>query len=82
MSPRDIRAAFNENRTYRSSVFYVTISEAFLHFAFEVEPEADPNACLFYNDYSLEDRGAKAKAVPGIVKLIQSYSVKINVIGP
>jgi endo-1,4-beta-xylanase len=73
--------ALNEDGTYRSSVFYNTIGEAFLPLAFKFAAEIDPHAKLYYNDYNLEYNGAKTAGAARIVKLIQSYGVKIDGVG-
>lgn len=40
-----------------------------------------PQAQLFYNDYNLESGAAKTAGALRIVKLVQSYGVKINGVG-
>lgn len=57
------------------------IGEAFLPIAFATAAAADPTAKLYYNDYNIESPGAKATAAAKIVKLIQSYGVKIDGVG-
>lgn len=74
-------AALNEDGTYRESVWYNTIGEAFLPLAFKFAREADPHARLFYNDYNLEYNGAKTDGAQRIVNLIQSYGVEIDGVG-
>lgn len=76
-----VNEALNEDGTYRSSVWYDTIGEAFLPLAFKFAAEADPNADLYYNDYNLEYNGAKTDGAQRIVQLVQSYGLKINGVG-
>ncbi|PNS15953.1 hypothetical protein CAC42_4354 [Sphaceloma murrayae] len=71
----------NENGTYRESVFYNTIGEAYIPIAFRIAHEVDPKAKLFYNDYNLEYAEEKALGAQRIVKLVQSYGVKIDGVG-
>ncbi|KAG8629142.1 hypothetical protein KVT40_003007 [Elsinoe batatas] len=76
-----VNEALNEDGTYRESVFYDTIGEAYIPIAFKIAHEVDPKAKLFYNDYNLEYAEAKALGAQRIVKLIKSYGVKIDGVG-
>jgi len=49
--------------------------------AFKMAAAADPNAKLFYNDYNLEAGTDKHAGAMRIVRLVQSYGVKINGVG-
>lgn len=73
--------ALNDNGTYRESIFYQTIGEAYLPIAFATAAAADPSVKLYYNDYNIEYPGPKATAAQNIVKLIQSYGAKIDGVG-
>ncbi|KAG9377939.1 Beta-xylanase [Pyrenophora tritici-repentis] len=76
-----VNEALNEDGTYRNDVFLRVIGEAYIPVAFKMAAAADPNAKLYYNDYNLEDGGAKHAGAMKIVKLVQSYGVKINGVG-
>lgn len=76
-----VNEALNEDGTYRSSVFYDTIGEAFIPIAFRLAKKYAPKALLFYNDYNIESNGAKTAGAVRIVKLIQSYGVQIDGVG-
>ena len=71
----------NEYGTYRDNVFLRVIGEAYLPISFRIAAAADPNAKLYYNDYNLEYAGAKAEGAARIVRLVQSYGVKIDGVG-
>lgn len=74
-------SALNEDGTYRDNVFLRVIGEAYIPMAFRLAAAADPNAKLYYNDYNLEYAEAKAEGAARIVKLVQSYGVKIDGVG-
>lgn len=68
--------ALNEDGTYRESVWYTTIGEAYIPLAFRfAATAAGPAAKLFYNDYNLEYGAATPKALGAarIVQLVQAY---------
>ncbi|KAJ5679892.1 hypothetical protein N7462_008136 [Penicillium macrosclerotiorum] len=76
-----VNEALNEDGTYRTSLWYQTIGEAYLPIAFATAAAADPNVKLYYNDYNIEYAGSKATGAQNIVKLIKSYGVKIDGVG-
>jgi len=49
--------------------------------AFRIAATADPAAKLYYNDYNLEYLGPKLQGTVYIVKLVQSYGVRIDGVG-
>jgi len=76
-----VNEALNEDGTYRESVFYNTIGEAFIPIAFAHAAKVAPNVDLFYNDYNLEYNGDKTAGARRIVNLVKSYGVKISGVG-
>ncbi|CRK40255.1 hypothetical protein BN1708_008179 [Verticillium longisporum] len=76
-----VNEALEEDGSYRKSVFYNTIGEAYIPIAFALAAKADPHARLWYNDYNLEYNEAKTAAAARIVKLVQSYGVRIDGVG-
>jgi len=76
-----VNEALNENGTYRSSVWYDTIGEAFIPIAFKLARKYDDQAQLYYNDYNLEFNEEKTEGAARIVKLIQSYGIEIDGVG-
>jgi endo-1,4-beta-xylanase len=76
-----VNEALNEDGTYRDNVFLRVIGEAYIPIAFRIAAAADPAAKLYYNDYNLEYLGPKLQGAVRIVKLVQSYGVKIDGVG-
>ncbi|KAF2108200.1 endo-1,4-beta-xylanase-like protein [Lophiotrema nucula] len=75
-----VNEALNEDGTYRESVWYTTIGEAYLPIAFKLAAKYS-KAKLFYNDYNIESNNAKTAGAARIVKLIKSYGVRIDGVG-
>ncbi|KAK8230569.1 glycoside hydrolase superfamily [Phyllosticta capitalensis] len=76
-----VNEALDDDGNYRDDVFYNTIGEAYIPIAFAAAAAADPSAKLYYNDYSIEWSSTKHTNAVNIVKLIQSYGVKIDGVG-
>ncbi|KAI8943834.1 hypothetical protein NX059_001807 [Plenodomus lindquistii] len=76
-----VNEALEENGTYRKSVWLDTIGEAYIPIAFRLAKKYDSKVDLFYNDYNLEYNANKTAGAARIVKLIQSYGVKIDGVG-
>ena len=64
-----VNEALNEDGTMRQSPWYKIIGEDYLLKAFQFAHEADPQAELYYNDYSLENEAKRKGAVELICKL-------------
>lgn len=64
----------------RKSKFYQIIGEDFIKLAFQFAHEADPNAELYYNDYSLTNP-AKRKGAVAMVKKLKEQGVRIDAVG-
>ncbi|KAF2876395.1 endo-1,4-beta-xylanase precursor [Massariosphaeria phaeospora] len=76
-----VNEALNEDGTNRDNVFLRVIGEQYLPIAFRIAAAADPAAKLYYNDYNLEYGDAKHQGALRIVKLVQSWGVKIDGVG-
>ena len=55
---------FEDDGSFRQSLFYQILGEDFIKLAFEYAHEADPDVELYYNDYSMN----KASKVEGVVR--------------
>jgi endo-1,4-beta-xylanase len=73
--------ALEENGQRRNSVFQRVIGDAYIPIAFRMAAAADPAAKLYYNDYNLEYGEAKHEGALRIVKLVQSYGIRIDGVG-
>lgn len=75
-----VNEAVEWDGSLRKSVFYNTMGEDYLSFAFKTAAAVDPNADLYYNDYSMT--GAQKRAgVIKMIKKIQATGAKIDGIG-
>ncbi|MFY0628057.1 MAG: endo-1,4-beta-xylanase [Reichenbachiella sp.] len=70
----------DENEFYRNSKFYQIIGEDFIPKAFEYARNADPEAILFYNDYSVVNP-IKRKKIYELIRKMKTNGVPIDGIG-
>jgi endo-1,4-beta-xylanase len=75
-----VNEAILDDGSWRESPFYKIVGEDFIKLAFQFAHEADPDAELYYNDYSMANEG-KRNGVVNMVKSLQSQGVKIDGIG-
>lgn len=75
-----VNEAINDDGTMRESPFYKIIGEDYIQLAFQFAHDADPEAELYYNDYSMALEGRR-KGVVEMVKKLQQQGVKISGIG-
>jgi len=75
-----VNEAILDDGSYRKSKFYEIIGEDFIKLAFEFAHEADPEAELYYNDYSMA-LPEKRKGVVAMIKKLQEQGVKVDGIG-
>lgn len=75
-----VNEAILDDGSYRQSKFYQIVGEDFIRLAFEFAHEADPDAELYYNDYSMANP-EKRDGVVAMVKKLQQEGVRIDGIG-
>ncbi|MGH9523633.1 MAG: endo-1,4-beta-xylanase, partial [Terriglobales bacterium] len=75
-----VNEALNEDGTLRESPWLKTIGPDYIEKAFEFAHEADPNAELYYNDYSLENE-AKRNGALALIKRLKSEGIPITAVG-
>ena len=75
-----VNEALNEDGTMRQTQWYKIIGDDFILKAFQWAHEADPQAELYYNDYSLENE-AKRKGAVELMKRLKAAGAPITGIG-
>lgn len=75
-----VNEAIMHDGSYRNSKFFQILGEDYIKFAFQFAQEADPNAELYYNDYSMANPGKRAGVVR-MVRWLKDQGVKIDGIG-
>jgi endo-1,4-beta-xylanase len=75
-----VNEALNEDGTLRDSPWRRIIGDDYLVLAYQFAHEADPNAQLYYNDYSLENLPKRQGAI-ALIEMLKSRGVKIDAVG-
>ncbi|MHB9141843.1 MAG: endo-1,4-beta-xylanase [Paludibacter sp.] len=75
-----VNEAIEDDGSWRKSKFYEILGEDYIRLAFQYAHEADPQAELYYNDYSMA-LPAKRDAVVKMLNKLQQQGVKIDGIG-
>ncbi|WP_081926907.1 endo-1,4-beta-xylanase [Pseudobacteroides cellulosolvens] len=65
----------------RKSVWTNKIGNDFIDIAFQTARKADPDALLFYNDYNIEDMGAKSNTAYNMIKSMKERGIPIDGVG-
>jgi endo-1,4-beta-xylanase len=75
-----VNEALNENGTLRKSPWERIIGDDYIEKAFQYAHEADPDAVLRYNDYSLENE-PKRKGALALIKKLQAEGIPVSAVG-
>jgi endo-1,4-beta-xylanase len=75
-----VNEALNEDGTLRKSPWDKIIGDDYIEKAFQYAHEADPDAILRYNDYSLENEPKRNGAI-ALIKKLQAEGVPVTAIG-
>ncbi|MFB7927483.1 endo-1,4-beta-xylanase [Streptomyces sp. NPDC056039] len=76
-----VNEAFNEDGTYRESVFYKTLGPGYIADALRWAHQADPRVKLYLNDYNIEGIGPKSDAYYKLAKELKADGVPLHGIG-
>ena len=75
-----VNEALNEDGTLRRSPWQRIIGDDYIEKAFQYAHEADPDAVLRYNDYSLENE-PKRKGAIALIQKLQARGIPVTAIG-
>ncbi len=75
-----VNEAIMEDGSYRKSPFYEILGEEFIPLAFQYAHEADPDAELYLNDYSMAEKG-KRETYVRLIKQLKERGLRIDGIG-
>lgn len=75
-----VNEALNDNGTLRKSPWERIIGDDYIEKAFQYAHEADPDAVLRYNDYSLENE-PKRKGALALIKKLQAEGIPVSAVG-
>ena len=75
-----VNEAINDDGSFRNSPYYRLLGEEFIEIAFRTAHEADPDAELYYNDYSMAG-AAKREAVCRLVRNLKAKGLRIDGVG-
>ncbi|MBX7553158.1 endo-1,4-beta-xylanase [Streptomyces sp. NPDC004232] len=76
-----VNEAFNEDGTYRETLWYKTLGPGYIADALRWAHEADPHARLYLNDYNIEATGPKSDAYYALAKSLKAEGVPLDGIG-
>ena len=75
-----VNEAIEDDGSFRKSKYYNLLGEEFIEIAFRAAHEADPDAELYYNDYSMSGT-KKREAVCRLVKNLKAKGLRIDGVG-
>jgi endo-1,4-beta-xylanase len=76
-----VNEALNDDGTLRSTFWSGNIGRGYIELAFRTAHDADPQALLFYNDYSIEGNNAKSDSTYALVTQLLAAGVPIHGVG-
>ncbi|MFI0818193.1 endo-1,4-beta-xylanase [Streptomyces sp. NPDC021098] len=76
-----VNEPFNEDGTFRQSLFYTKLGQSYIADALRAARAADPDAKLYLNDYNTDGLGAKSDGMYNLVKSLKAQGVPIDGVG-
>lgn len=76
-----VNEAFTDDGKLRNNIWLKVIGPEYIELAFQWAHEADPNALLFYNDYSNAGLSPKTNAIYKTIKSLKERGVPIDGVG-
>lgn len=76
-----VNEAFTDDGYLKKNVWLKHIGESYIEKAFQYAHEADPEALLFYNDYSLEVYSTKLKSVLQFLGELKAKGIRVDGVG-
>ncbi|MFI1568427.1 endo-1,4-beta-xylanase [Streptomyces sp. NPDC020490] len=76
-----VNEAFNEDGTYRETIWYKTLGPGYIADALRWAHQADPHAKLYLNDYNIEAVGPKSDAYYRLAQDLRAQGVPLHGIG-
>ncbi|NJQ16280.1 endo-1,4-beta-xylanase [Streptomyces bohaiensis] len=76
-----LNEVFNEDGTFRDSVFYRAFGDRYIADAFRAAHAADPEAKLFINDYNTDGINAKSDGMYRLVSSLLAEGVPVHGVG-
>ena len=76
-----VNEAVDDKGVLRPSFYATAIGPEYIELAFRTAAAADPQAQLFYNDYSIEGIGPKSDSVYALVKALRAAGAPIHGVG-
>ncbi|MEU6593871.1 endo-1,4-beta-xylanase [Streptomyces sp. NPDC046881] len=76
-----VNEAFNEDGSYRDTLWYRTLGPGYIADALRWAHQADPHARLYLNDYNIEATGPKSDAYHRLAKDLLARGVPLDGIG-
>ena len=76
-----VNEAFEDDGTYRQSIWVQKLGTDYIARAFQYANQADPDALLFYNDFGHEYSATKRTAIINLVNNLKSRGIPIHGIG-
>jgi len=75
-----VNEAIESDGSWRKTKFYEILGEEYIPLAFQYAHEADPNAELYYNDFSMDAKGKRDKVV-ALVRNLKRRGLRIDAVG-